>query len=288
MPTILVCPICDTEYECQQPHEGPHDVLTTIEACPLTKGSLYVFVKDEAGNAIRDVKAYCEGDSDDTDALGFAYFQQLEATSYETRISLLESAEKVWSNHYAVTRVSVPAAAVEKAKITIVEFVLNRYADLRVKITREDGESELPKATFKVTSRAHALDEPSKDAVKGEALFGKLKPTELYTVECSLPEEEDRKNFTVVDETKPDRKVSALKTEEVVFVVKPRYWIELAIVDPKDPTLTGSFALRPDKSEAKTKDAIGKTFVHVPDLTPGNLGIDGITLTESREFVGIG
>jgi hypothetical protein len=287
MPTLLVCPVCGKEYKCEEPHEGPHDVLTAIEACPLTKGSLYVFVKDEAGNAIEGVKAYCKRDSDTTDDLGFAYFQQREADTYETRIDLSESAKTVWSKHYAVTRVSVPDASVEKGKITIVEFVLNRYADMRVKITREDGDSELPKATFTVTS-AHVLDEPSKDAVKGEALFGDLKPTELYAIECALPDKEDRKNFTLVKEKEADRRVSALKTEEVVFVVTPRYWIELAIVDPKDPTLTGSFALRPGKSEAKPQDAIGKDFLHVPDLTPGNLGIDGITLTESREFVGIG
>jgi hypothetical protein len=220
MPTHLVCPICGKEFECNEPHEGPHDhELAPVEKCPVTKGSIYVLVKDNLHKGVPKVKTYCKGDTT-TDDLGFAFFEQLDAGSHETRIELDESDEPVRSGYYITTRTST-TPKVEPGKITMVEFVLNGYATLRVTLERTDGETKLPRATVDVRSPKHTPDEPSKAPENGKAEFQKLKPTELYTVVCTL-HEDDRKNFKLEKAEHTAQTVTSTKPTDVAFRVVPR------------------------------------------------------------------
>ena len=280
MSTHLVCPICGGQFECKGPHEKPHDMLSPVKECPLGKGSIHVFVKDSLNQGVPNVRTYCSGD-ERTGALGFASSEPLDAGDYPTSIALDESGENVKSNYYSSTRTSV-TAKVQAGKITMVEFALNKYAAMLVRIERTDRGSELPPADFEVGG-SHTPDEPTKPAAKGMAEFSKLKPTELYTVKCKL-REEDQKNFKLEKDTQTGQKVTSARLTEVVFRLEPRYWVDLALVDPKDDTVKGSFSVE-QSGDTKPANDVGREAKHIPDLKAGKVDIAGITLPESREFV---
>ena len=196
MPIQLVCPLCGDELKCEKAHEGPYDVPPEIVKCAPTKGGLHVVVRDNHQKGVPGVKVYSDGsgkgNGDSTDDLGFAYFEQLPAKDYPTRIVLGESAKDVREGYYTETRVSV-SAEVKAGQITMVEFALIKYATMLVILERKDKKSDLPGATFEVTSDKHKLAEPSKPAQDGKAPFEKLKPTALYTVKCKLDEKDEKK-----------------------------------------------------------------------------------------------
>ena len=285
MATHLVCPICGKEFECKGPHEGPHDVQSPITECPLQKGSIYVFVKDSAQEHVPNVKTFCKSDEDETDKSGFAFFQQLSKDTYETRIDLEKSDDKVKNKYYATARVSVPAK-VEPGKITVVEFVLNRYADLLVRLKGKEEDSPLPKAKFDVRSSGHTPDVPVQDAVKGKAEYKKLKPTETYTVKCEL-DKEDSKNFKIDRTEQTKVTVNPDKEKEVVFLVEPRYWIEVALKEEKESGIKGKFSLKHSAGDNYNAEDVGSEMKLVEDLKPGMMDVEGVTLDESREFASL-
>ena len=217
---------------------------------------------------------------DSTDKLGFAFFDQLPAEPYTTSINVEGSSEKVRSNYYATVRISVPAT-VTPGKITVIEFALNEYGKMLVKLERTDGGTDLPKATFTVSSLKHTPKAPVKP---GE--YEQLKPTETYTVRCEL-DEAFRKDFKLEEAEMTGQTVTATKLTTVVFPVTPRYWVELALVDPKDEGLTGTFRFSQKAKEPQTADAVGRAFRHVPDLLPGTVDVLDVVLAESQEFASI-
>jgi len=282
MSTHLVCPICGQEFECKGPHDGPHDVLSPMGKCPLEKGGIHVFVKDNFHNGVPKVKTVCNKTEPVTDRQGFAIFDQLPEATYTTAIDVEGSEDDVSSKYYASTRISVQAA-VKPGKITIVEFALNEYGAMLLKLERTDGESELPPAKFTVSSLNHAIMDPTRPAAKGQAEYKQLKPTELYTVACEL-HEDSRKNFKLEELEKAGQTVTAAKVTPVVFRVTPRYWIELALIYPKNDKLTGSFQLGQQGQEARETDPVGREFLHVPDLQPGTVDVLDVVLPKSLEF----
>ena len=289
MSSHFVCPVCGKPFSCG-PHPGPENVISTIQECPLKKGAIYVFVRDDLGRHIPGVKTLCSACPNvtpNTDPEGFAFFEQLDASTYDTAIELSESEESVRSKHYAAFRTSV-TATVEKGRITLVEFVLHLYAEMLVKLERTDGKvGPLPQANFGVDSSAHTPDPASQDHKEGGTPFPKLKSTANYTVACKLLNEEDTKNFKLVLDQQTDKTVSANKVTEVIFKVEPRFWIDLALVDKKHDALKGNFTLKPQTGNTIAADDINATVRHVPDLQPGTIDINEITLTDSREFVSL-
>lgn len=284
MPTHLVCPICGKQFECNDPHDAPHDhELAPVAKCPVTKGAIYVLVKDNLNKGVPKVKTYCNGDAT-TDGLGFAFFEQLDEGSYETRIALDESDEAVKSGYYVTTRTTT-TPRVEPGKITMVEFVLNGYATLRATLERTDGKEPLPRARVEVASSGHTPDEPSKTPENGKAEFGKLRPTELYTVRCTL-HDDDRKSFGLEQAEHAGQKVTSANPTDVLFRIVPRYWVDLVLEDPKDEALKGSISLR-QSDKRSAADDVGRDVKHVADLEPGTVDIEDVVLPESREFVSI-
>ena len=284
MSTHLVCPVCGKPFECG-PHEGDQHVLSPIQECPVKKGALYVFVKDDRGDSIPKAKTYCGSNSFGTDSHGYAFYEQLDADKYPTKVVVEESDKSVSSNYYAVHRTSLNPA-VQGGKITMVEFVLHRFGDMLVKLERTDGKSDLPRASFQVSGLNHSPDPSSKDDEKGQASFPKLKPTESYSASCALSSQDDLKNFKLVEDQKPDQKVKADQVTEVIFKVDPRFWIDLSLVDQTNNNLTGQFALKQDGKNITEKD-VGGDIHHVPDLQSGKVEIEEITLSDSREFVSL-
>jgi len=280
MPTYLVCPICEKQFECTGPHEGPHDVLTVVKKCPVTKGAIYVNVKNTAQTGVQKVKTFCKDSPDSTDPAGFAFYERLDVGAYSTRIDLDASDKTVKDRCYATARTSVNAK-VQAGKITIVEFVLNRYADLLVRLERKDGESDLPRATFSAKSSGHTPDRP--ETKEHEAKFRKMKPTEVYTVQCDL-HKDDAKNFRIDRVKDTNVTVNPDKLSEVVFQVQPRYWIELALKDEKDSGMKGEISLKHSASDSYDADDVGTEMKHVLDLKPGTIDVEGVTLAVSREF----
>src|SRR5690242_20192098 len=140
MSTHLVCPICGEQFECG-PHDRPTDeTLEPMASCPLKKGAIYVFVKDDLGAPVGKVITHCgELDATGTDKDGFAFYEQLEAGPYPTSISLEESDILVKDPHYTFVRTSV-SATVQQGKITLVEFQIHRYATLDVEVKRTDNQ----------------------------------------------------------------------------------------------------------------------------------------------------
>ena len=143
MPIQLVCPLCGDELKCEKAHEGPYDVPPEIVKCAPTKGGLHVVVRDNHQKGVPGVKVYSDGsgkgNGDSTDDLGFAYFEQLPAKDYPTRIVLDESAKDVREGYYTETRVSV-SAEVKAGQITMVEFALIKYATMLVILSAFTGE----------------------------------------------------------------------------------------------------------------------------------------------------
>jgi hypothetical protein len=283
----FVCPVCGKPFECG-PHPGPQNVISTIQECPLKKGAIYVFVRDDLGRHIAGVKTLCSARPEskpNTDPEGFAFFEQLDENTYTTSIDLGESVDNVRDNHYAVFRTSIETP-VQKGKITLVEFVLHLYADMLAKLVRTDGKSEpLPRANFGVGGDSHTPDPASKDHQQGQAPFPKLKPTANYTVVCKLLSEDDAKNFKLAVDQQADQRVKAGQTTEVIFKVEPRFWIDLALIDKKDDTLKGNFALKPKAGNNIAAQDVDANMRHIPDLQPDTIDIEELTLTDSREFV---
>ena len=289
MPIQLVCPLCGDELKCEKAHEGPYDVPPEIVKCAPTKGGLHVVVRDNHQKGVPGVKVYSDGsgkgNGDSTDDLGFAYFEQLPAKDYPTRIVLDESAKDVREGYYTETRVSV-SAEVKAGQITMVEFALIKYATMLVILERKDKKSDLPGATFEVTSDKHKLAEPSKPAQDGKAPFEKLKPTALYTVKCKL-DEKDEKNFQLVEnkDVEADQKVTSAGPNEVVFLVEPRFWVDLVLQDLEDDKVKGTFRLKQPGTRVEAA-GVGRDVKHRPGLESGTVEIEGVQLTtESREFV---
>jgi hypothetical protein len=283
MSTHLVCPICGKQFECKGPHEGPHDVLTTVGKCQVDKGAIYVNVKDTAGNPIPGVKTFCGKNDDSTSSAGFTSFEKLDAGPYPTRIDLDASGTTVTGKYYATLRTGV-TAQVEAGKITMVDFILNRYANLSVRLERQDGEKDLPRAKFSAQSKAHTPDPP--EATDQQAQYKKMKPTETYTVRCDL-NQEDAKNYQIDRVEDANVTVSPDKLSEVVFQVKPRYWIEIAVQDAKDSGMKGKFSLKHSGGRSYNADDVGAEAKHVPDLEQGTMTVESVTLTASREFAGL-
>jgi hypothetical protein len=290
MPVTLVCPICDKEHICEGPHGGPQtDDLHPVGKCPLTKGSLYIFVKDDAGNGIPGVHTSCEGapvGKGPTLKQGFAYYEQLEAGPYPTAISLEQSDVDVQTNYYCKGRFAA-SGKVEKGQITIVEYVLQRYAELLATVQRDDGSKELPKVSFEVVSDSHVLEKAVQDAVEGQGPYSKLKPTSIYNVACKIVDEEGRKNFTLVEASKPNVSVDPGKRQVVEFVLKRRHWVEVSLTDSKDPDCKGSFKIHPEQADAKVETGVGRDVRHVPDLPEGKVNIESVDIDVSRVFVGM-
>jgi hypothetical protein len=275
MPVTLVCPICGKRFECDGKHEPHRDDLAAAVKCPLNKGSIHVFVKDDAGNGVTGVATKSSGHTE-TD-LGFAFFDRLDAGAYPTSIDLGASVSEVASGYYTISDTGV-TAKVEPGKITLVEFALIRYGAIRAVLKGTDDAGVLARVEFKVNGSSS----PTKE---GKADFDKRKPTEDHTVTCALGPQ-DTKNFKLVKAEEPDQKVRSARTTEVVFQVTPRYWVDLVLVDPKDDKLTGAFSLLQGADPVDASD-VGADVKHVPDLKSGTVDVKGITLLESREFVSI-
>lgn len=281
MSTHLVCPICGKQFECDEPHEGPHDVLTTVKPCPQVKGAIYVYVLDNRQEGASGVKTHCGTQAATTDPQGFAGFEQLEAGPYATRIALDESDDEVQAKYYVVTRTATKPT-VEPGKITLVEFVVNRHADLRVKLAWAEGDGELPRARVAVDG---PCDEPERTVEGGKAEFKRLRPTETYKVACAL-HDDDARDFALEQAERTGVTVTATRTTELVFRVARRHWVDLALVDAEDGALKGSVKLVQGDADLAVGD-VGGEATHVADLKPGTVDIDGVTLPESREFVAL-
>src|ERR1051325_1907185 len=89
MASFLVCPICGDNVQCRRSHEAiPLEVANITTPCPLKKGAIYVFVKDDRGKGVEGVQVTCNG-TPPSDSEGFAFFDPLEdGRSYLTSINL--------------------------------------------------------------------------------------------------------------------------------------------------------------------------------------------------------
>jgi hypothetical protein len=288
MPTNLVCPICGQEFECNGAHDGPHDVLEPIKKCPLSKGAIYVFVRDNRQLGVPKAKIYCEGSQEkeaDTDSQGFAFFDRLDPAPHPTRVQVDKSDESVQNGYYATVRTSV-TPKVEAGKITMVEFALNAYGTLVAILQPTDDIGDLPPVTFEVSSPNHTPEESSKPATKDRAQFGKLKPTELYKVSCKISQDH-LKSFKLEKDVEPEQKVTSAKPTEVIFKIARRHWVDLLLKDPKDDKLTGAFSLQQAGLAGQVAKGIGIAVQSITDLKPGTIDIEGVDLAESREFARI-
>jgi len=137
MSAILVSPICGDQIECKGKH-GPQDVTSSpVVDCPLIKGGLHIFVKDEKGKGVPGVQVTCAaGNTTDTDPDGLVCYDQVPKNSYDTSIDLTPS--KTLKDTYYIFSKSSLNAPVDQGKITLVIFQIKPIPWIEVELVDQD------------------------------------------------------------------------------------------------------------------------------------------------------
>jgi len=286
----VVCPICGNGVECKSPHEGPQEKIEPVVECPLKKGAIYVFVKDDRGAPVSKVMTYCKNQKPvSTDKEGFAFYEQLEEGGpYPTSINLEESDDSAKDPHYTFVRTSVEAS-VKKGKITLVEFQLHRYATLNVEVKRTDNQKLVGEAKIQVEAGAVADNPPKAEEKSLETRpvpIEKLKPTGVYKVTITLVEVHDKKFKVSGASEQTGIKVKPDAPNKIEFLVDPLFSIKFAIVEGKN-TVSGALTLQQsDKAAAKHETKPDGTL-ELDNLPAGKMKVNQVDLAASYEFVSI-
>lgn len=290
MSTHIVCPICGLDMTCKGPHEGANEIIDSSAQCPLKKGAIYVFVKDDAGTPLGKVATYCGKQTPiGTDKDGFAFYEQLDEGPYPTGIVLEDSdTATVKDPHYTFVRTEV-TANVQKGKITLVEFVLHRYATLQVEVKRTDNKKLVGQVQVHVEA-AESKDSPpqteEKSLESGPVPIHKLRPTGVYKVTITLVEIHDKKFKVSGSPEQSGIKVKPNAPNKIEFLVDPLFWIKFAIVEGNN-TPAGQLNLQQTGKDAAKHDTTGDGKLELDELPAGKMKVNQIDLAESYEFVEI-
>jgi hypothetical protein len=122
--------------------KGNHDPIDSsskpVQDCPLLKGGLHVFVKDEKNKGVKGVQVTSTaGKPFDTDDDGLVCYDQLSPNSYDTGIDLTPS-KTLSSTYYISSKSSLPAP-VAQGKITLVIFQIKPIPWIEIKIVDVDN-----------------------------------------------------------------------------------------------------------------------------------------------------
>ncbi len=289
MPAHFTCPICGKPFQCDGPHEGASEDIGIVKECPLHVGAIYIFVKDDTGKGVAQVKTMCgTRKPTNTDPEGFAFYEQLEVNPYPVSIELENSDSTVAEEHYTFVRASL-TPTVEKGKITIVEFQINRYGTLEVEVKRTDTKARVGAVNIHVTGERSSdgplkSDEPSLDT--GPVRFEKLKPTSVYKAAIHLDEHQDKKfRISGALEQEPIR-VSPDGPNRIEFLLDPIYWIKLRILEGEEPVSATILLQQNGKEETLAQDMVGVQGLE--NLDAGAMTVNRIEVpTPSYEFVSI-
>ena len=286
---MAVCTICGQQITCTNPHTAPEHQLggATLD-CPLQKGAIYVYVKDDTGTGVKGVKVTCTGGPQDTDDLGFAFYDPLAEGPHATSISLTPT--PLLEDKYYIFSTTPLNPVVSRGRITQVEFQINRLAPLKVAVTRSDKGTYLKSADIKVeTTTANAApstpNKPSLDT--GPVEFAKLRKTS-YKVTVTLAGT-DKDNFIFDDKAIVDYVVDPSKDNLLEFPVSPAGWIAFKFIDNAgaDLKVVAKLSLEQVAMGAADKDTAAEGTLRVEKLEPGDMQCKTITLPEQYEFVSL-
>ena len=295
MSSILVCPICGKQQTCG-PHEGPLLALKeSISPCPLKKGGIYAYVRDDRGRGVPGVKVTCAGDGPYSgangrfsDEEGFAIFDPREDGSHDTAIHVAQSQNDVPRDYYAFSAevVSVP---VSKGKITLVEFQLNRYGILHVVVKRSDKPPLLFKgAQIRVESDQKPDPGPENSLDSGPVPFHGRKRI-VHTVRASLTGP-DKENYAFDGEPLATPFVVPDKENLVEFSISPAGWIKFKIIDEKDKLLLpedATLEVEAPGMAKENKDVKAGNVLEVQKLEPGAVKVHAATVPQGYALVDV-
>jgi hypothetical protein len=145
------CAICGKSLFChdQATHPPPLEVDGTTQACPLTKGALWVHTIDQKGNDLKNLGVKSDVGAKVTDSAGIATFDPLDPRVYSVSLDAL-SADM--AKHYDPPTVASKQVGVQNGAIAYVVFELKQRAKLKVKLTQQGkAETVLKAAEVEVT-----------------------------------------------------------------------------------------------------------------------------------------
>ena len=290
MSTHLVCPICGKQFECGPHERGSDQRLEPVQGCPLKKGAIYVFVKDDLGAPVGKVITHC-GDKKPvgTDKEGFAFYEQLDEGKYPTSISLEESDVLVQDPHYTFVRTTV-TATVNVGKITLVEFQLHRYADVQVEVKRTDNQKLVSDVAIRVDADESADNPPKQDEnslESGPVSMPKFKPTGVYTAKIALVKVHEKKYKISGKSEQPGIKVKAGAPNKIEFLVDPIFWLKLAVVEGKTG-VPGTITLQQSGKGAADHPTQNDGTLEFDELEAGAMTVNKVDTTAGDyEFASI-
>jgi len=232
------CEICGEPFHCTKPHSGLMPKVGSAELdCPIKKGALWIYVKDDAGNGVPSISTKIsgkgEGKGAGTDPVGFAPYDPLDEGQYEASFGPLNTDQQ---KKYVLPEIVKADPYVEVGKIKLVEFVLDRIASLEVTAKRSDKETEFVKdVIIKITppSEDKKLEkDEDKTPESGPLVFNKLRKGD-YAVKASLSET-DQLKYRIDDKDSQTWSLDPATKNAVEFKLTPiiRLYFKLQFLDP--------------------------------------------------------
>jgi hypothetical protein len=183
MSAFLVCPICGEHVHCKGNHDPLGGSSNPVKDCPLLKGGLHVFVKDEKGKGAGGVRVTSSaGDPFDTDPDGLVCYDQVSpAPSYDTSIDLSGS-QTLSTTHYISSKssVNVPVA---QGKITLVIFQIKPIPWIEIRLVDADNKP---------------IPSNAKLHLKQDATIDKDFPTDTHNIRVDLSDGLKEGKVTIV------------------------------------------------------------------------------------------
>jgi hypothetical protein len=291
MASFLVCPICGGKAECRGPHDAISlDVTSVTIPCPLKKGAIYVFVKDDRGKGVEDVQVTCKG-TPTSDSEGFAFFDPLEdGRSYLTSIDLTLT-PTIASKYYVFSQSKI-SAPVTAGRITLVEFQLNRYVPLKVAVRRSDKKQiyvkDVPINVSTLTPEAAPPKPDANSMDTGPVVFDGLKQTTYKAViQLTGTLHED---YTIDGKSEDQCAVTANKENLLEFLLLPAAWIRFKVCDEGDRALNGPVKLHLQQAgeEKKETPAENDGTAYVDKLEPGSkVNVLSVEVAERYELISL-
>jgi hypothetical protein len=289
--SFLVCPICGDKVQCSGSHSAIQPELTSvITPCPLKKGAIYVFVKDDRGKGVEGVHVTCKG-TPPSDSEGFAFFDPLEdGRSYLTSIDLVPT-PTIASKYYIFSQSKIKAP-VSAGRITLVEFQLNRYVPLNVAVRRSDKKQiyvkDVPINVSTVTPEAAPPKPDANSTDSGPVIFDRLKQTTYKAVIQLTGTLQD--DYTIEGKSEDQCAVAADKENLLEFFLLPAAWIRFKVVDEGDQALNGTVKLHLQQAgeEKKEKPAENDGTAYVDKLEPGSkVNVLSVEVPERYELISL-
>ncbi|MDX2152986.1 MAG: hypothetical protein SFV54_19745 [Bryobacteraceae bacterium] len=280
------CAVCGRELVCTNPHPGnPPQVGSVQQDCPIRKGAIWIYVKDDTGTGVAAVEVEAAGITKPTDPTGFAPFDPLDENTYTTKVKSLGGKSDSHYVHSADSR----DVTVSAGKIQMVTFELARYSTLKVIIKRTDKQNNNGYQDADVSLAAALpaqapVPAPGKTGADGTFVFQKVKKG-TYDVTAAL-KGGDQPNFDVDGKAGEKYGVDPSKVNEVEVPITPNGWVKLHFKDAGGAGVKGvKVVLKKDGEDRPEEQNQDDGLLEVKKLTVGDPEVVKAQHDEVWEFV---